>query len=563
MLNGGGLSLGGLRQPAVNILFHNETADGHAVGGAPSAVLDVDGDGNLGIVHRGEAHEDGVVVALVLGRSRLAAGCEVVAPQGLAGAAEGRCTHALDDVVVGPGGRLRVALLRVERVEGLALHLAHDVGLMVVAAVGDGGAEVGYLERCEQHLALTDGDGDDGQSVPRALVGLVVELCVGNQAPLLAGQVDAELIAEAHRDHVVAPGVHGVLHGAVLRHAGVDHVVEPPAEEAVARGRECGHQRQGRAVAVAAHVQPLEVEAAVAAVGRLWRDDALAEEGQALRRLERRARRVEAHDGAVVERLPDVLAQFDVLLGALAADHQPGVVGGRRHHAEHLAGRGLDGDDGANLALHEPLAEGLQLEVDAQREVLAGLGPAVEGAVHVAALNTAVGVAQQNLHALLAAQLALVAALDAALADVVAGLVVVVVLDVGGRHLGHVAQDVGGVGVLVLPDAAPLDVEAREAVHLLLEHGELLVGELAHENLLGEARVAGVARAVLHGGHAAVELLPGDVERCAELGGVESALGLVHDHHDVVGGLVEHQQLAVAVGDDATRGEVDLLEECV
>ena len=299
------------------------------------------------------------------------------------------------------------------------------------------------------------------------------------------------------------------------------------------------------------------------AVGGLRRDDTLAEEGQSLRRLERGARRIESHDGAVIEWLPDVLAQFDVLLRALTAYHQTGVVGGRRDHAEHLASRGLNGHDRADFVLHQPLAEGLQLEVDAEGEVLAGLGPAVEGTVHIAALDTAVGIAQQDLNALLAAKLLLVAALHAALADVVAGLVVVVVLDVSWRHLGHVAQDVGGIRILILPDAAALDVEARETVHLLLEHGELLVGELAHENLLGEPRVAWVQSAVGDGVHAVVELLTSNVEGIAELSGIESAACLVHDDHDVVGRLVEHQQLAVAVGDNAARWEVDFLEEGV
>ena len=74
----------------------------------------------------------------------------------------------------------------------------------------------------------------------------------------------------------------------------------------------------------------------------------------------------------------------------------------------------------------------MQLGVKAKCEVLAGYGATVELTILVAALHTAVGVTQQNLHAFLAAQLALVAALHAQLADVVAGLVVVILLDVGG-----------------------------------------------------------------------------------------------------------------------------------
>ena len=40
-------------------------------------------------------------------------------------------------------------------------------------------------------------------------------------------------------------------------------------------------------------------------------------------------------------------------------------------------------------------------------------------------------------------------------------------------------------------------------------------------------------------------------------------LGLVHDHHDIIGRLVEDKELSVAVCDNTARGEVNLLEEGV
>ena len=94
-------------------------------------------------------------------------------------------------------------------------------------------------------------------------------------------------------------------------------------------------------------------------------------------------------------------------------------------------------------------------------------------------------------------------------------------------------------------------VKAGILEHLLLEHAEVFLCQLAHEELLGEARIARVFVAVLDGCHAAVELFACDVQRLTEIKGVQSALGFVHDHHNVVGWLVEYQQLAVAVGDDA------------
>ena len=160
------------------------------------------------------------------------------------------------------------------------------------------------------------------------------------------------------------------------------------------------------------------------------------------------------------------------------------------------------------------------------------------------------GIAQQDLHALLATQLLLVAALHTKLADVVAGLVVVVLLNIGRRHLGDITKDVGCQRILVLADGALLDIEARKTEHLFLEYREVLVRELAHEELLRKARITGILAAVLDGFHAVVELLAGDVEALTQLQRVEAPVGLVHDDHDVVGWLVVHQQLAVAVGDD-------------
>ena len=255
--------------------------------------------------------------------------------------------------------------------------------------------------------------------------------------------------------------------------------------------------------------------------------------------------------------------QFHVHLSALATRHDARVVVGRRHHAKHFARRRLNGNDAANLSFHEAFAQCLQLHVDAQREVLAGNRLLVEGSVLVTALDAAVGIAQEYLNTFLSAQLLLVTALHTQLADVVAWLVVVVLLDVAGRDFCHVAEDVGSIWILVLADAALLHVKSREAEHLLLEHTELLVGELAHEELLREPRIARILRAVLDVVHALDEEFLGDAQCFAELQRVEASALLVHDDHDVVSGLVVDEKLSIAVGDDASRGIFDFLQESV
>ena len=97
------------------------------------------------------------------------------------------------------------------------------------------------------------------------------------------------------------------------------------------------------------------------------------------------------------------------------------------------------------------------------------------------------GITEENLDTLLASKLFLVIALDAEFPDIVARLIVVVLLDIVWRHLCHITQHVGCHVILVLSHAAPLYIEAREPVHLLLEDTEVLVAELTHEELLGEA----------------------------------------------------------------------------
>ena len=136
-------------------------------------------------------------------------------------------------------------------------------------------------------------------------------------------------------------------------------------------------------------------------------------------------------------------------------------------------------------------------------------------------------------------------------------------LDVLRTYLADVAKHMGTVRILVLAYGAPLYVEAWEAVHLLLKDTEVLVGELVHEYLLGEARVARILGTVLDIVHALVELVLGNAQSLAELHRVEPVLRLVHHHHDIVGGLVEHQQLSVTVAYNPTGRKGHFLQESV
>ena len=183
-------------------------------------------------------------MATVLRRTRLAAYLELIPGQGTAGSSQDGGPHALYHIIVGLGMGLGIVAAGESRVERFALHLAHHMGHIVVATVGDGRPEIGYLQRGGVNLTLANGDTDNGQSIPGAFVSSVIELGIGYQSALLARQVDTQPIAEAHTHHIVAPGVHRILHTAILA-AVADHIIESPTEEGIAGGTQGRHQRQG------------------------------------------------------------------------------------------------------------------------------------------------------------------------------------------------------------------------------------------------------------------------------------------------------------------------------
>ena len=106
--------------------------------------------------------------------------------------------------------------------------------------------------------------------------------------------------------------------------------------------------------------------------------------------------------------------------------------------------------------------------------------------------------------------------------------------------------------ILILPHGSLLGIEAWETEHLLLEDTEVLIGELAHEELLGIARIAGILITVFHRSHTHVELLLGNTQGLAELHRIKTVTRLIHHHHNVVRRLVIHNQLPMTIGDITT-----------
>ena len=170
-------------------------------------------------------------------------------------------------------------------------------------------------------------------------------------------------------------------------------------------------------------------------------------------------------------------------------------------------------------------------------------------------------IAQENLDTLHTTQLFLIRAFDTEFSDIVARLVVLVLLNVGRRYLSHITQHMGTHRILILAHAALLDIEARETEHLLLKDTEVLIRELAHENLLGETRITRITVTILDSSHATVEFLTGNAKCLAELKGIEATLDFIHHHHDIISRLVIHQQFTCSVENGTTRGIFDFLEE--
>ena len=159
--------------------------------------------------------------------------------------------------------------------------------------------------------------------------------------------------------------------------------------------------------------------------------------------------------------------------------------------------------------------------------------------------------------ALLAAEVLLAGRFDAGLAGIVAGAVLArMAVHEFLVHLGHVAEEVAAGVDRIVADAAHLALEAGEAV---LDLGELVVGLgrdlLDHRDAL-EADLPAVLPVLLH--LAADEFHRG-VQGGRQADRVElHLLQVAGVHQDVVGHLVAHEDVAVAVVDDPAGGVDDL-----
>ena len=91
------------------------------------------------------------------------------------------------------------------------------------------------------------------------------------------------------------------------------------------------------------------------------------------------------------------------MLATLTTDKQARVERWARHHRQNLTRGWFDGNQCTNLVHHQALGIGLQVGIDRERKVMTSFRHHVILAVLVMPLDAAMGIAQQDLLALVAA----------------------------------------------------------------------------------------------------------------------------------------------------------------
>ena len=228
------------------------------------------------------------------------------------------------------------------------------------------------------------------------------------------------------------------------------------------------------------------------------------------------------------------------------------IIRGRRHHGKHFARLGIDGYNTAYLSLKESLSKSLQVQVDAQSKVFACHRTLIELATLVTSLYSSVRITKFNFDTLLSPELFLIVFLHAEFTDIVAWLIVAVIFYIALRNFSHISEYMGSIGTGVFTYASLLHIETWETEHFFLEHTEVLIGQLSHEELLGVTRITGIFGTVLDIVHPFDEELFCNAKRVAEVHRVESSTLLVHHHHDIIRRLIVHHQFAVSVVDGST-----------
>ena len=71
-------------------------------------------------------------------------------------------------------------------IQAAVLHTLDDVGRIEIAAIGNSGGQIANLQRRGGNFTLPNRNGNHGQAIPSAMIGLIIILRVGNHSSFLA-----------------------------------------------------------------------------------------------------------------------------------------------------------------------------------------------------------------------------------------------------------------------------------------------------------------------------------------------------------------------------------------
>ena len=340
-----------IKQPGVHHLAHHRPC--HAAAGF--AVFDHYRDDDLRVFGRGESDKQGVV-AVALGCLQAVVALALLDRHHLCSTAFAG-NPVLRTLGSCPGNAARVVHDQLHRmvdllpVPGVA---QHDIGDRVVvsrrravdgfgqvrtvphALVGNQCSGLRQLQRRDLHVALANPQNHRFAGEPCLATGAALPFAGGHQARGLFKHVQRDLLSQPEHRHVVVHAVDAQLGCQVIKIGVVGahdcRVQVHPAITAVVP-----------VAVLVVDVGQLEI-AGVEHPGR-GRDDAAVEPGNRHFRLDGRARRIQATQGPVEQRLVDGIAQGRVVSGADTGHEQVRIEAGFADHRQHFAGFRVQGND--------------------------------------------------------------------------------------------------------------------------------------------------------------------------------------------------------------------------
>ena len=160
-------------------------------------------------------------------------------------------------------------------------------------------------------------------------------------------------------------------------------------------------------------------------------------------------------------------------------------------------------------------------------------------------------VTQQDLLAFHPTQDLFVGAFHARSTGIVTLDIITVILNVLLVDFANVSQNIGSIGIFILPIGSVLNIKAGKFIEFLLQNTIFLCRKLVHEELRDIGRIARIEPTILDVCHPLDKLFFRDPQNLAEVQRIER-LHLTHDHHHLISGLVIHQQLPVTVINQST-----------